>query len=154
MLQLCSPHWSYPQCWISALPSLEMSILPFVLSQSMDRLTALLSYTLLSNLWTTEIYVSTFWWIRSPRPRCQRLNIWRGLPSAASGHSAAASSARERNYGLVRQKYKRGFQRSLKHFYWVIHEGKAFMVQSLLNALHSNTTFLEVAPKDKFWVDT
>lgn len=133
-------------------PLLKCPLYPFF--SLTPRQTALLSHTLLSNLWTTQIYFSTFCWIRSPRLGASRLNIWQGLPSAASGHSGAASSGGKRNCGLGRQKYKGGFQSSLKHFYWVIHEGKAFMVQSLLNALHSSHTFSEVAPKYKFWVDT
>lgn len=146
------PHWSYPQSWISAVPSPEVSTLPFVLSQSMDRL--LCCHTHYWVIYEQQKFTSQ----RSGGLEVQdqgasRLSIWRGLPSAASGHSTAASSGGERNCGLVRQKYSRGFQSSCKHFYWVIHEGKAFMVQSHLNVLHSNTTFLEVAPKYKFWID-
>lgn len=42
------------------------------------------------------------------------------------------------------------FQSSLEHFYWVIHELRALMVQMLLNALHPNTTFLEEPPNTHF----
>lgn len=45
---------------------------------------------------------------------------------------------------------KEKFQSSLEHFYWVIHEHKALMIQSLLHALHPNTTFLEVASNTNF----
>lgn len=91
---LCSSFAPHPDPMHSVefllFPLLKCPLYPFF--SLTPRQTALLSHTLLSNLWTTQIYFSTFCWIRSPRLGASRLNIWQGLPSAASGHSGAASS--------------------------------------------------------------
>lgn len=65
------PHWSYPV--LNSCSSLSCNVHFTLRSLSVHGQTALLSHTLLINLWTTEIYVSTFWWIRRPRPRCQQV---------------------------------------------------------------------------------
>lgn len=100
------PSHGLSQCWLPALPPPEPSTSPLVSLSPRPPL----SHSILSNLWTTGFTSQHSGGLEVQDQGASRLNIWRGLPSAA------ASSGGRDTEALWGSSPKEGFRAHLNIF--------------------------------------